>query len=111
MTKKLEEKLLNSTSVEKAIKEVIADEIAEAKKPKVITEITEITEVPKGQVLGIHSAFTVFNRVNKTESALNGIQVDSLLGLNQARRKQLENAQVSELTIGDYHITFTEYRK
>ena len=109
--KKLEEKLLSTDKVEKAIKEAIQDEIAEAKKPRKELVITDIKEAPKNKVFDIHSAFTVFNRLNKTESILNGIQVDSLFGLNTAKRKQLEAGEISEVTINDYHIEFLEYRK
>lgn len=107
----IEEKLLNSEKVEKAIGEVIKEEIAEARKPKQEIVITDIKEVPKGKIFSHNTAFNVFNRVNKTENSMNGIQTDSLLGLNKQKRKQLEAGEISEVTIGDYHIEFVEYRK
>ncbi len=119
MTKKdendIEQKLLNSTSFDELIKKKIETELKnEIEKAKIKTQtqtITDISKVPSELIFSKKSTYRIFNKVNKTESFINGLQAESMLGLQNNVREKIKNGKVDVFSTEELYIKFekTEY--
>lgn len=98
MTKKeeeteLEQKLLNKTSIDELIKikmeEELAEEYKKANSPQKKEIITDISKVPSKLIFSKQSVFKIFNRISKTETYINGVQAEGLLGLQNSVREKI----------------------
>ncbi|MBP3923930.1 hypothetical protein J6E39_01645 [bacterium] len=93
--KSAEELLLSNKSLDDLIRIKIQQEIDSIEKNQKNTQektiIRNIANVPQNLIFSKKSYFKVFNKANKTESYINGIQADGLLGLqNLVREKFLQ---------------------
>lgn len=92
--KNIEQALLLDLSLDELIKKKMEEELrAELnkinKKPE-RTIITSLSDVPKEHVFSKYSVYKIFNKVNKQESYLNGLQAEALIGTqNSVREKML----------------------
>jgi hypothetical protein len=96
--------------IEKKIESEIQGEIEEAKKEKQTITIKEFDKVPKDKIFSLNTSYKVFNRKTKKESFINGVQAESLLGLNQSARNDLENKYTDNFTSNEYYVRFHIYR-
>lgn len=106
----IEQILLNNASLDDLIKARIEKEFKEAEtkskiKPKKIT-ITEIAKAPKNLIFSKKSVFKLFNRNTKTETYINGVQAESLLGSQNSIRDKIKNGETSSFATEDAYVKF-----
>jgi len=128
--KKLEEKLLTpQEEIDKQIDELMSKktelEINQAKKenkPLRITDLSRLKVVENkdgygnmlvdAECFSIDAVYAVFNFKTKTQTQLNGMQIDSLFGLNYETRKNFAKGEFGKsYTIGNYRFTFEYLEK
>lgn len=116
MTKKnesdLEQRLLNHASLDDLIKmkmeEELMAEFAKAKaneKPRTKI-ITDISQVPKHLIFSKKAVYKIFNRINKTETYLNGLQAEAMLGVQLAIREKILSGQMDAFATDTAYIKF-----
>ena len=110
--KDMEQVLLNNTSLDEIIKMKIEEEFKsnyKQEKQKITRKtITELKDVPKEQIFSKNAVFRVYNRDNKTESLINGIQADAMIGIQTGiREKILEGS----LTVFSTENTYVKFEK
>jgi len=96
--------------IEQKIESEIQSEIDEAKKDKEKVIFKDFDKVPKDKLFTRNSTYKVFNRKTKKETFINGVQAESLLGMNQSVRDDLENGYVDNFTVNEYYVRFHIYR-
>ncbi|MFA7659397.1 MAG: hypothetical protein WCY19_08180 [Candidatus Gastranaerophilaceae bacterium] len=111
MTKKdAEERLLSHASLDELIKIKMEEELkAEFKKSKEKPEkslITDIAKVPTDLIFSKHAVYRMFNRINKTETYLNGLQAEAMLGLQTAIREKIKIGQMDAFSTDDAYVKF-----
>ena len=108
--KELEQILLNNASLEDLIRKKIENEfISEAKKSKIkpkVKRISDISDAPKNLIFSQKSVFKVFNRKTKTESYINGLQAEALLGLQNSVREQMAIGATSAFATDEAYVKF-----
>lgn len=108
--KELEQRLLNHTSIDELIKIKMEEEIkAELEKSNKKIEkqvITDISKVPKELIFSKQAVYKIFNRINKTESFLNGIQAESMLGLQTSVREKVKSGIMDAFSTDSAYIKF-----
>ncbi len=108
--KDLEDILINKTSMDDLIKMKIEKEFMQEmlnaghKRHKKI--ITDIKDVPKGAIFGKNAVFKIFNRQTKTETTINGIQAEGMLGLQDSVRTKLLNGETTTFATEDAYVKF-----
>lgn len=115
MTKKdnetnIEQRLLNHASLDELIKmkmeEELKAEFEKAKKKPQIQVITDISEVPADLIFSKKSVYKLFNRINKTETFINGMQAESMLGLQNSVREKIKQGQMDAFSTDEVYIKF-----
>ncbi len=105
-----EQILLANTSLDDLIKKKIeseyVEEIEKAKAKKVTRHITDIKQVPPKLIFSANSVFKVYNRKSKTESCINGVQAEALLGLQANVRDSIARGSMSSFANGDVYVKF-----
>ncbi len=106
----IEQMLLNNASLDDLIKARIEKEFREAeekskKKPKPVT-ITDISKVPPNLIFSKESVFKLFNRQTKSETYINGIQAESLLGIQDSVREKMKKGETSSFATDDAYVKF-----
>lgn len=88
-----EELLLSNKSLDDLIRIKIQQEINaienNQKNPTEKKIIRNIAEVPQNLIFSKKSFFKVFNKTNRTESYINGLQADGFLGLQNLVREKI----------------------
>lgn len=106
----IEQMLLYNASLDDLIKARIEKEFKEAEeKSKRKTEtvtLTDISKVPKDLIFSKKSVFKVFNRNTKTETYINGIQAESMLGVQTTVREKMKNGETSSFATDDAFVKF-----
>lgn len=69
-------------------------------------KIENISEVPHSLLFSKFSIFKVFNKINQTESLVNGIQAEAMLGMQETVRNALLNGKISAFISGDSYVEF-----
>lgn len=92
----LQEKMSKNADEEKKI----------AKNNAEIVIINKINDVPKKFILSKNASFKVFSKNSKEESFVNGIQADSLLGLENHLRQKLLNGEIASFSTDTHFVTF-----
>lgn len=106
----IEQMLLNNASLDELIKMKIEkefkaeQEMAKTKPQKKV--ITDIEKVPKSKIFSKQAVFRLFNRKNKTETFINGMQAEALLGIQNSIREKIYNGEVSAFTTEDAYVKF-----
>ena len=105
-----EELLLNGASLEDLIKMKIErdfmDDLKKSQeKPKPKT-YTKIQDLPKEKIFSKDAVYRCFNRNAKSESYINGIQADAMLGLQNHIREKLLNGELDAFTTEDAYVKF-----
>lgn len=114
MTKKetndIEQRLLGNASLDELIKMKMEEELhAEFKKSKEKIEkqiITDISKVPAELIFSKQAVYKVFNRINKTETYINGVQAEGMLGLQTAIREKVKSGQMDAFSTDSVYIKF-----
>lgn len=73
--------------------------------PKV-RKIENISEVPKSLIFSKQSVYKVFNKTNGTESLVNGIQAEAMLGMQESVRDSLLAGRIGAFISGDSYVEF-----
>ena len=109
----IEEMLLGSASLDDLIRMKIESEFQEemkkAQEKKLNRErkiYTKISEVPKDYIFSKDAVFKYYNRHNKLETYINGIQADALLGLQNNTRVKILNGELSTFSTDDAYVKF-----
>lgn len=108
--KDLEQRLLNHASLDDLIKMKMEEELAfELTKNKIVPEektITDISKVPVDLIFSKKAVYKVFNRVNKTESYVNGLQAEAMLGLQIAMRTKIKAGAMDAFSTDNAYVKF-----
>lgn len=108
--KDAEDRLLSSASLDELIKlkmeQAIKQEFDNATNQPLVKLIKDIAEVPKDLIFSKKSVFKMFNRVNKTETYLNGVQAEALIGLQSTVRDKMTLGQIDAFSTEDAYVKF-----
>ena len=109
----IEEMLLGSASLDDLIRMKIESEFQDEMKKaqaKILNRerkiYTKISEVPKDYIFSKDAVFKYYNRHNKLETYINGIQADALLGLQNNTRVKILNGELSTFSTDDAYVKF-----
>ena len=114
MTKKdeqeSEKRLLGQASLDDLIKMKMEEEInAEFEKLQHKPEkklITEIAKVPSDLIFSKNAIYRLFHRVQKTQTFINGVQAEALLGLQTSLRNKIKSGQVDAFSTENAYVKF-----
>lgn len=106
----IEDALLSGKSIDELIKLKMKEEIRTVFK-KVSTKfkkekIYDIKVVPKADIFSKKAVFKKFNKKNKTISYINGIQAESMLGLDNTAREKLLNGEIEVFSTDNAFVKF-----
>lgn len=105
-----EKRLLNQKSLDDLIKIKMEEELkmemdkAKLKPKKQI--VTDISKVPLNLIFSRHAVYKFFNRVNKTETYINGMQAEAMLGLQNAVRTKVKNGEMDAFSTETAYVKF-----
>ncbi len=106
----VEQRLLNHASLDELIKMKMEEELnAEREKAKVKPKtqvITDIAKVPKDLIFSKKAIYRIFNRTNKTETFLNGLQAEAMLGLQTSIRAKIRSGEMDAFSTNDSYVKF-----
>lgn len=109
-TNELEQKLLSQASLDELIKIKMEEEMkAEFAKAKVEPKkevLADISKVPMNMIFSKRAVFKLFNRNNKTETFINGLQAESMLGLQNSLREKIRTGQMDAFSTEDVYVKF-----
>lgn len=108
--KGLEERLLSHASLDELIKMKMEEELkVEFEKSKQKPEkknITAIEDAPTHLIFSKKAVYKMFNRVNKSETYLNGVQAEALIGLQNNVREKIKNGEMDAFSTDNAYIKF-----
>jgi len=108
--KDAEERLLSSASLDELIKikmeQEIKQEVDKSKQQPSKKVITDISKVPSALIFSKKSVFKMFNRINKTETYLNGLQAEALMGLQTSIRDKISSGLMDAFSTEDAYVKF-----
>lgn len=106
----IEQILLGNASLDELIKMKIEKEfrteLANAHKKARTQTITDISKVPQNLIFSKKSVFRVFNRTNKTETFINGVQAEALLGVQNSIREKIYRGELGAFTTDEAYVRF-----
>lgn len=106
----LEQKLLGHASLDELIKikmeEELKAEFEKAKEAPKTKVINDISKVPQYLIFSKHAVYKIFNRINKTESYINGLQAEAMLGLQNTIREKIKSAQMDAFSTDSAYVKF-----
>ena len=106
--KDMEQVLLNNATLDELIKMKIEQEfMAEKPKTKIAQKVvTDLKEVPKEVIFSKDSVFRVYNRLSKTETFINGMQADAMIGAQTGIREKFFDKVLTAFSTDDAYIKF-----
>ena len=106
----IEDALLSGKSLDELIKIKMKEEMktvfnktAKTAKKK---RIYSIKEVPQGVIFSKNAVFKKFNKTNNTISFINGIQAESMLGLDESSRDKLLKGEIEVFSTENAFVKF-----
>lgn len=106
----IEEILLKNASIDDLIRQKIDSEISleieQAKKPALKEQITDFKKISPELVFSKAATYLVFNRITKQESYINGVQAESLIGIQPSLREKLQSKQTDCFLTENYYVKF-----
>lgn len=106
----VEQRLLGNASLDELIKIKMEEELkAEFKKAKERPQkqvITDISKVPSELIFSKQTVYKVFNRVNKIETYINGLQAEGMLGLQTSIREKIKSGQMDAFSTDTTYVKF-----
>ncbi len=108
--KDMEQVLLSNTSLDELIKMKIEEEFKPSAKNQSIKPekkvINDVKNVPKEFIFSKKSVFKVYNRKNKSETVINGVQADALIGIQTGIREKFLDGSLSAFSTEDAFVKF-----
>ena len=80
--------------------------IEKAKAVKKVIRETDISRVPKELIFSNKSVFRVYNKKSQTETCINGIQAEALIGLQNTVREKIAKGEMASFAAGDMFVKF-----
>ncbi|MDR1168824.1 MAG: hypothetical protein LBK53_08075 [Heliobacteriaceae bacterium] len=112
--KDTEQMLLTGASLEDLIKMKMENELDEelekAKQQPEKRVYTDISEVPCGLIFSAKATYKLFNRKNKTNTFINGIQAEALIGIQHALRQKISQGLLDAFVADDVYVKFEYVR-
>lgn len=109
-TNEIEQRLLNQASLDELIKikmeEELKAELEKANEKPKKKLITDISKVPTNLIFSKESVYRLFNRNSKTETYINGIQAEAMLGLQNNIREKIKLGQMDAFSTDSAYIKF-----
>lgn len=109
-TSEQEQRLLSQTSLDDLIKMKMEEELkAEFEKSKEKPKkqiITDVSKVPSELIFSKQAVYKIFNRINKIETYINGLQAESMLGLQNATREKIRTGQMDAFSTENAYVKF-----
>ena len=106
----LEQRLLSHASLDELIKMKMEEELrSEFKKAQEMPKkqiITDISKVATHLIFSKLAVYRVFNRVNKSETFVNGMQAESMLGLQNSIREKIKSGQMDAFSTDSTYVKF-----
>lgn len=106
----LEQRLLKSASLDELIKLKMEEELKleiDKSKEKIKKQvITDISEAPVGLIFSKSAVYKVFNRINKVESYINGMQAEAMLGMQATIRAKIKSGQMDAFSTDTAYVKF-----
>lgn len=105
-----EQRLLSHASLDELIKMKMEQEL-QAELDKINEKpqkqiVTDIAKVPKELIFSKQAVFKIFNRINKTETYLNGLQAEAMLGVQNAVREKIRSGQLDVFSTDTAYVKF-----
>lgn len=105
-----EQRLLNSASLDELIKmkmeEEMKKELLIAEKIPEKTKETDIKKVPQELIFSKKATYRLFNRTNKTETFINGVQAEAMLGLQNNLREKVKKGESDAFSTDSAYVRF-----
>ncbi len=105
-----EERLLKNKSLDELIKlkmeEELKIEIEKSKQKPTKRIITEVKKVPQNMIFSRQSVFKVFNKKNRTETYINGVQAEALLGVQTSAKDKIKNGETDTFATENLYVKF-----
>lgn len=105
-----EDRLLNQTSLDDLIKmkmeQELKTEFEKSKEKHMPKVITDISEVPTDLIFSKKAVYKIFNRTNKTETYLNGVQAEAMLGMQISLREKIKTGQMDAFSTENAYVKF-----
>ena len=106
----IEDALLSGKSLDELIKLKMKEEIKsvfeKTSKSEEKERISRIKDVPKGVIFSKNAVFKKFNKSNNTISFINGIQAESLLGMDDTSRERLLKGEIEVFSTENAFVKF-----
>ena len=104
----VEKMLLDNASIDELIKLKMEQSLREElnKKPTKNKIVTDIKDAPQNLIFSKKSVFKLFNKETKTETFINGIQAEGLLGLQNNIREKIKNKELDSFSTENTYIKF-----
>lgn len=106
--KDIEQVLLNNASLDELIKMKIDEEFKPAtKKSKVKAKVTtDLSKVPRNRIFTKDTIFRVYNRKNHTQSCVDGLQAEAMLGVQNEIREKILSGTLTAFSTDDTYVKF-----
>ncbi len=105
-----EEMLFSSASLEDLIKMKIENELNEELAKSNVKPsrkvYTDIKDVPQYLIFSAKATYKLFNRRNKTETFINGLQAEALIGTEHAVREKVYAGKLSAFATDEAYVKF-----
>ncbi len=106
----VEESLLTGKSLDELIRirmnEKVQEAFSQIKKTKLTEKITDIKKIPAKILFSKKAVFKKYNKLNDSLSFINGIQAESLIGMEDNIREKLKNGEIDVFSTDDAFIKF-----
>jgi len=106
----IENALLSGRSIDELIKIKMKEEMTAAfekiSRAKEKIRIFNIKECDKNSIFSKNAIYKKFNKNNNTTSYINGIQAESLLGLDDETRRKLKNGEIDVFSTENSFVKF-----
>ncbi len=108
--KDIEQRLLSHASLDELIKMKMEEELKvefdKSKENFQKTIITEISKVPTDLIFSKKAVYKMFNRINKSETYLNGMQAEAMIGLQNNIRDKVKSGQMDAFSTDSAYVKF-----
>lgn len=114
MNNEIEDLLIGEKSIDELIKNKMEQEIKieQEQKNKKNKEkiVSDIKDVPRSLIFSKDAIYLVFNRKNKTQSFINGIQAESLIGMQKSIYEKIKNAEIDAFSTDNEYVKFEKIK-
>ena len=106
--KDIEKALLNNASLDELIKMKIEQEFTKRPKKKTTGKkvVTDLKDVPPEKIFTKASVFHVYNRHYGTETFIDGVQADAMIGIQSGIREKFLNKTLTTFSTDDAYVKF-----